>query len=682
MALEAQEVTVGVRLLGGAAFERDAKKVAESIRGIGDADKSANAKGGLLATLSNAGTVMSRVGGKMVKFGSTVRNIGRGLMTLSVPIAYIGYQGVKAFSGFQQAMVLLQSQALDSGRDVAWLTKQVLALPAAFGDPTQLAQGLYPIVSAGKHGKVALNDLKAAAMGAKAGIDTVTNTAQALMGVMNTGLKGANNPMGVMSTLDAIVGSGMMRLPDLMQAMHSEIIPMAKDVGMSFQDVGAALAAFTRMNIPAETAARLMKLSLTKMFDPTGGALKALRSIGLTQFQLANDLRKPHGLITALADLKKHLQAVSPDQRNAILATAFGQSRGVANIATLLNALPTMQAIMAKVGAASPATLRRHFNQQNSTAAGKLAQIRAQINKSLITLGQAILPTLLPLLTQVTSVVRTLTGWFNGLPRGAKSALVKIAATLIVLGPVLYGVGTLFMTVGSMLRLIAPIATTVFPAMAEVLPEIGEGFLGLLGPIGLLTGALVLAYDAIKPFHNAVNSVVKWVSNAFNSLFGGGKKKSKPVPVQGAPPKDQSAVLLPNGHWADVRRPRKDPWAVMIGGHWADTRRPSKDPWAVRLKNGAWADTRFPGLASGGIVYRSGVSLVGEAGPELLSLPQGARVDPLPHLTGRRTRPTLDGLSTDISGAWQITVDSPVYLDGQMIARSVNTVNREKANRR
>ncbi len=37
----------------------------------------------------------------------------------------------------------------------------------------------------------------------------------------------------------------------------------------------------------------------------------------------------------------------------------------------------------------------------------------------------------------------------------------------------------------------------------------------------------------------------------------------------------------------------------------------------------------IPELAAGGIIHRSGLALVGEAGPELLELPQGAVVKPL-----------------------------------------------------
>ena len=38
---------------------------------------------------------------------------------------------------------------------------------------------------------------------------------------------------------------------------------------------------------------------------------------------------------------------------------------------------------------------------------------------------------------------------------------------------------------------------------------------------------------------------------------------------------------------------------------------------------------KIPKLAEGGIIDQSGIAMVGEAGPELLSLPRGASVSPL-----------------------------------------------------
>lgn len=85
-------------------------------------------------------------------------------------------------------------------------------------------------------------------------------------------------------------------------------------------------------------------------------------------------------------------------------------------------------------------------------------------------------------------------------------------------------------------------------------------------------------------------------------------------------------------------------------------------------------DNPIPALAAGGVTTTAGAVLVGEAGPELLSLPRGARVDPLPRrgpmqsTVGRvfRERPII----------------TKVYLDRRQIAEAVGAEVDDRQNRR
>lgn len=68
---------------------------------------------------------------------------------------------------------------------------------------------------------------------------------------------------------------------------------------------------------------------------------------------------------------------------------------------------------------------------------------------------------------------------------------------------------------------------------------------------------------------------------------------------------------------------------------------------------------QLPRLASGGIADMGGMVRVGEFGPENLFLPRGAQVHPLPASTGGG------------GGGGTTTIEVPVYLDSQVIARIV-----------
>src|ERR1035441_31344 len=80
---------------------------------------------------------------------------------------------------------------------------------------------------------------------------------------------------------------------------------------------------------------------------------------------------------------------------------------------------------------------------------------------------------------------------------------------------------------------------------------------------------------------------------------------------------------------------------------------------------GEHSGTRIPGMASGGQVIRPGMAWVAEKGPELLNMPRGASVIPLPRVPDMGKSP--DGNS-----------NRPIYLvlpDGQVLAQVVNKSN-------
>jgi hypothetical protein len=77
------------------------------------------------------------------------------------------------------------------------------------------------------------------------------------------------------------------------------------------------------------------------------------------------------------------------------------------------------------------------------------------------------------------------------------------------------------------------------------------------------------------------------------------------------------------------------------------------------------------GLAAGGLLRSAGMAMVGERGPELLSLPRAARVDPLPR----------GGAVAPVFGGGVIHVSAPVYIDGRQVGEAAGRAALSKRNR-
>jgi hypothetical protein len=175
--------------------------------------------------------------------------------------------------------------------------------------------------------------------------------------------------------LNAIVGSGNMTMEDFVSSI-SKLMPSAGAFGVSAQSVGAAMDYMTSQGYSSTQAATALRMSIAMMAAPTKASASILADLGLTavqtgdmtsamtqalaasgvsQTQLASDMKQPDGLEVALADLKQHMDdaGVSSTEAAAIIARAFGGGRTGAAIIDLYNNLAGVQQKFGDIGQAT-----------------------------------------------------------------------------------------------------------------------------------------------------------------------------------------------------------------------------------------------------------------------------------------------------------------------------------------
>ena len=119
--------------------------------------------------------------------------------------------------------------------------------------PRELADALFFITSAGLEGEQALRALEAAAKGSAIGLGDTATVADALTSAMNA--YGAETLSAEMATaiLVATVREGKVEADQLAGSL-GKIIPIASEMGVSFDQVGAAIAAMTRLGLDANVS--------------------------------------------------------------------------------------------------------------------------------------------------------------------------------------------------------------------------------------------------------------------------------------------------------------------------------------------------------------------------------------------------------------------------------------------
>lgn len=193
----------------------------------------------------------------------------------------------------------------------------------------------------------------------------------------------------------------------------------------------------------------------------------------------------------------------------------------------------------------------------------------------------------------------------------------------------------------------------------------------LLGPVGWIALAivgLVLLYQHSATFRRIVNDVFDFIKKHWMLLtailFG-------PFEIAAvyayrnlnAIKKDVEAVFTYIGNKADwLKNKLKDLWD-HVPGHGT----------IAKIAKGAWgaATSLIPHFADGGTMSHSGFALVGERGPELLSLPAGATITPL------QGDGSFASLSGALSGLIIKVYPQDIYLDRLKVATVMATATTD-----
>jgi TP901 family phage tail tape measure protein len=540
---------------------------------------------GLTAGLAKAEAEIKGFGDSTSKSGAKAAGgfnvVGMASLAIAGGVAAIGVESVKSASQFQSSMELIQTQAGASSAEVASMTQGILALAPTVGiGPDALAQGLYHVESAGLRGAKALENLKVAAEGAKVGHADLESVTNALIAANQSGVAGITSMAGAMGTLNAIVGAGNMRMQDLTDAMGTGVLSTAKNYGVTIQSVGAALASMTDQGIPAIDAATRLNSAMRLMAAPTSKAVKELKSIGLSSTQLATDMRSPGGMLTAITDLKTHLDksGLSLTQQAALIAGAFGGKQSgailtlIGNVGLLKQKTDAVAAGAGAFGAAWTAT--------EATTAEEGAKLSASIDTISTSIGVGLLPAANQMLGTVTPIIAGMAQWAAANPGLASTILAVVGgvaalgAGVAFAGPILAGIGTVLGVIASPLTLVAAAVgglaahfglfgkdakgavdgvvskiTTAFPPLGKILDTISTAVSGVVGWLtslvegftgtttlgdaagvvlaslstsaqqlaGILGGALNTAFTAVS---GAVSGLVSWFTTWDTSLTG------------------------------------------------------------------------------------------------------------------------------------------------------------------
>lgn len=250
----------------------------------------------------------------------------------------------------------------------------------------ELGAGAYFILSSGiTDAADAAEVLEIAAKASAVGLGETAVVADAITTVLNAYGKEASEAGRVTDVLMQAVKDGKAEASAFSNVLGT-VVPMAKNLGISFEEVAANLATFTRLGVSAEEAATGLRGVMNQLLSPSEQARDLLASVGITMDELRASI-KERGLAVTLQDLMEKFHG-----NEEALSTLFPEVRGLTNVLAVTGA--QMEDYLQILGNMDTATgnLDRGFADVSNTAKFKFDKALNDLNVSLMQIGSVSLP--------------------------------------------------------------------------------------------------------------------------------------------------------------------------------------------------------------------------------------------------------------------------------------------------
>lgn len=388
------------------------------------------------------------------RFGRDAERAGRQMTTaLTLPILGVGTAAAKMAVDFDTALRQVVGLVGVAQDQVDEWRGQLLAMAPEVGKaPTELANALFFVTSAGLRGAAAIDTVRASAQAAAAGLGDAQIVADAVTSAINAYGDANLSAAKATGVLVATVREGKASAESL-APVFGTLLPFATELGVSFDQLGAALAHITRTGKNAAEASTQVANILLGLAKPTEKANKMFAQFGTSAAELRQEVREK-GLLAGLIKLRDIF-----GEDTEALGKAFKSAEAFGGILTLTrNHGADAQAIFDSLAKTTGKDLADAFKVAAAGPGFKLAQLLAELKAAAIVLGDAILPVLIPMARQFKDVLSKAAEAFASWSPAVKQVVIVMAALVAAAGPVLLVVGAIatgMALVGSSTALVA-----------------------------------------------------------------------------------------------------------------------------------------------------------------------------------------------------------------------------------
>ena len=288
--------------------------------------------------------------------------------------------------------------------------------------------------------------------------------------------------------------------------------PSANALGLSLEEVSAAVGVMSDAGIKGEQAGTTLRGAFTRLVKPSDDAAGKMKELGINAFD-SNGKMKP--LADVIGNVKSSMSGLTDEQRQNAIATIFGQE-AMSGILTLIDKGPDKLNTLTTSFKNSSGAAKEMADISQDNLKGSVEAMKGSLENA----GIKITIALAPAIKAVADGIGKLADAFANLPVGAQTSIMVVLGLAAVLGPLLMIIGGTIAAVGTISVALAGIGGIAAIA-SGALAVLGGAFAFLISPLGLAIAAGVLIIANWGAISKAASSLATSATGAFKSLGSG-----------------------------------------------------------------------------------------------------------------------------------------------------------------
>ena len=499
-----KELTTTVRLMGvlDPSLQRTFNTVKKELKGLQQSKD-----------IQNFGDRWQAMGKHVSKIGTQIANVGTSMTKkLTVPIVAGMTVATKAAGDFQYRFAKVASIVVANGDksagSLANLQKSIKNAAAETGIAAdKYSELVYQAISANVSAKNSIKAVSDAHKLAVAGFTSDSSALDILTTVTNAYGKSAGSIAHISDVLIQTQNRGKVTVDQLASSM-GKVIPTAKSMNVSFEDLGAQYALLTQRGIKSRQATTYINSMINELGKGGSKVSKILKDETGKSFSELTKSGKSVGDV--LQTIKDHC-----DKTGQSFHDLWGNVNSSKAAESLADGAQAYNKYLGEMRNGNGMT-QKAFDTIADTFPKKLAKLKGSLKNALIGLGDIGIETIGPLLKPITDAIQKITIAVNNMSPGMKKFIGRCLLAVAALGPMLAVIGKLTTGVGNFMNVIGMLsgafgafstAGNVFAPLALGAAGLGTSLLGV-GKYALIAaaaiGGTVLAAKGLKKWsdHN------------------------------------------------------------------------------------------------------------------------------------------------------------------------------------